>query len=190
MAWYDANNAFFLNLAEVNNVVARLEQKLTRGLAFEGELSFLVENVPGNFIAHRLLSDLQSAQSERIESAQALYDRFGVLEGALRETAMTPRSTQSLWGNAFAKMASALLLREEVHRKGEGVHQRISRAGCSLRMGDLESALAELNHLDEDVLFPAQSWLDSARRRVLGLSALRMLKSEMLSRSIKMVDNE
>ena len=105
---------------------------------------------------------------------------------ALRQTALTPKSTESLWGNLLAKMSASLLIREEIDRKGTGFNDRISRAGFSMKFGDLGSALSELNHLDEDLLFPAQNWLKCARQRLLGLSAVKMVKSELLSRSVKM----
>lgn len=103
---------------------------------------------------------------------------------------MTPKSTDSLWGNLLAKIFSTLLIKEQISRQGTSINDRISRAGYSMKYGDLDSAINELNYLDEDILFPAQDWLKSARQRLLGLSAIKMLKSELLSRSVKMVDNE
>merc|ERR1740116_726957 len=103
---------------------------------------------------------------------------------------MTPKSTQSLWGNLLAKAFSSVLVREEIDRKGTGLNDRISRAGYSMKFGDLGSALSELNHLDEDLLYPAQNWLKCARQRLLGMSAVKMVKSELLSRSVKMVKSE
>jgi len=194
MNWYDVNNQFFMNLAELNNVVHKFEDKMNRGLAFDNELKYLLQNVPSNFVSHRLLSDLSAttkdAESIHINSHQQLYDRFTVLENVLRQTAMTPKSTQSLWGNVLAKVFASLLVREEIDRKGTSHNDRISRAGYSMKFGDLGSALSELNHLDEDLLYPAQNWLKSARQRLLGLSAIKMVKSELLSRSVKMVQNE
>jgi len=194
MNWYDVNNRFFMDLAEINNVVHRLEGKMNGGLAFDNELDYLLKTLPGSFVSHRLLSDLRRSQngdrSFHINSHQQLYDRFAVLEHALRETAMTPKSTQSLWGNVLAKVFSSLLVREEVDRKGTRHNDRISRAGFSMKLGDLGSAVSELSQLDEDLLYPAQSWLNSARQRMLGVAALRMLKSELLSRSLKMAENE
>ena len=216
MNWYDLNNKFFMDLAEVNNVVHRVEEKMNSGLAFDNELKYLLKHIPSSFVSHRLLSDLNDSSkgtSVHINSHQQLYDRFTVLENvefsvyflffgfvqileislspkALRETAMTPKSTQSLWGNVLAKVFSSLLIREEIDRKGTTYNDRISRAGFSMKFGDLGSALSELNHLDEDLLFPAQNWLKCARQRLLGLSAIKMVKSELLSRSVKMVQNE
>ena len=103
---------------------------------------------------------------------------------------MTPKSTDSLWGNLLAKMFSAILMKEQISRSGTSINDRISRAGYSMKCGDLQSALTELNYLDEDILYPAQDWLQSARQRLLGLSAIKILKSELLSRSIRMVDND
>ena len=38
----------------------------------------------------------------------------------------------------------------------------------------------------EDVLYPAQDWLNAARDRLLGLYAVKMLKAELLSRSVNL----
>ena len=37
----------------------------------------------------------------------------------------------------------------------------------------------------EDILYPAQDWIKAARQRLLVEYALKMLKTELLSRSIK-----
>jgi len=194
MNWYDTNNRFFMDLAELNNVVHKFEQKMNSGLAFDNELQYLLKTIPSSFVSHQLLTDLsESANGDpsfHINSQKQLYDRFTVLENALRQTAMTPKSTESLWGNLLAKVFASLLVREEIDRKGTSLNDRISRAGYSMKFGDLQSALSELNYLDEDLLFPAQNWLKCARQRLLGLSAVRMVKSELLSRSVKMVQSE
>ena len=61
---------------------------------------------------------------------------------------MTPRDSESLWGNIWAKMFSSLLIREQIAREGNDVQSRISRAGYAMKTGDLRSALTELNNLD------------------------------------------
>ena len=61
---------------------------------------------------------------------------------------MTPRDTDSLWANLWAKMFSSLLLREQIAREGTDAQARISRAGYAMKTGDLRSALTELNYLD------------------------------------------
>ena len=103
---------------------------------------------------------------------------------------MTPKSTNSLWGNLLGKAFSFLLFREQIPRSGTSLNDRISRAGYSMKLGDLDSALSELNHLDEDVLYPAQDWLTCARQRMLGLSAIKVLKTELLGRCVKMIGDE
>jgi len=194
MNFYDLNNKFFLNLAELNNVVHRFEDKIMNGLSYHNELKYLLEHLPESFISYRLLSHLNESQNVNkhfhINSHQQLLDRFGILENALRETAMTPKSSNSLWGNLLAKIFSSLLIKEQIARSGTGFNERISRAGHCMKCGDLDAALNELNYLDQDVLFPAQHWLKSARQRLLGLNAIKMIKSELLSRSIRMVQNE
>ena len=97
---------------------------------------------------------------------------------------MTPRTTESLWGNLFAKIFSTILMREEISREGTDAQTRISRAGYAMKHGDLQSALTELNNLDEVILYPAQDWLRCARERLLGLYAIDTLKAEILSRSM------
>ena len=94
---------------------------------------------------------------------------------ALRQTAMTPKSTNSLWGNLLAKIFSSLLVREQIARSGTSLNDRISRAGYSIKCGDLQSGLDELHHLDEDVLYPAQDWLKCSRERLLGINAIKLL---------------
>jgi len=194
MSWYDTNNQFFFNLAELNNVIHKFEDKLNNGLAYDSELQSIVDRVPKSFLSHRLLTDLIGIQEQQhtfhINSHQQLHDRFCVLERALRQTSMTPKSSDSLWGNLLAKLFSAVLMREQISRNGTSLNDRISRAGHSMKCGDLQSALNELQYLDEDVLYPAQDWLQCARQRLLGLSAVTLLKSELLSRSIRMVDND
>eukprot|EP01083_Nonionella_stella_P102965 293606_1 len=194
MDWYNANNQFFLSLAELNNIIHKFEHKISNGTAYASELQYLLSNLPDSFVSHQLLKDLKQTNTENqtfhINSHQQLHDRFCVLEKALRETAMTPKSTNSLWGNLLAKMFSYLLMKEQMSRSGTSINDRISRAGYSMKLGDLDAAMSELNYLDEDVLYPAQDWLKAARQRLLGLNAVKMIKAELLSRSVKMVDNE
>merc|ERR1712154_185451 len=180
MAFYDENNKFFMNLAEMNNVIYEFETKLNKGLAYDNELKYLLDALPTSFISHQLLSNLNQSQQENkvfhINSHAQLHDRFCILENTLRQTAMTPKSSNSLWGNVLAKVFGSLLIREQISRSGDGSNDRISRAGYSMKLGDLDSALDELNRLDEDILYPAQDWLRSARQRLLGLSAVQMIK--------------
>ena len=211
--WYDINNKFFLDLAELNNIVYKFEEKINNGLSYDFELNYLLNNLPKSFISHKLLSELMDHTKKKnfiltvinnclidivFENVKYKFLEISVSYSffkmiyfkALRETAMTPKSTNSLWGNLLAKLFSSLLIREQISRSGTSINDRISRAGYSMKYGDLDSALNELNYLDEDILYPAQDWLKSARQRLLGLSALKLIKSELLSRSIKMVDNE
>lgn len=82
--WYDVNNHFFMDLAELNNVVHQFEEKMNRGLSFDNELAYLLANIPNNFVSHRLLADLSESangsETVHINSQQQLYDRFTVLE--------------------------------------------------------------------------------------------------------------
>ena len=84
MNWYNVNNHFFMDLAELNNVVHEFEQKMNSGLSFDNELQYLLKTIPSSFVSHRLLSDLSASSngspSFHINSQQQLYDRFTVLE--------------------------------------------------------------------------------------------------------------
>ena len=82
--WYDINNKFFLNLAELNNIVYKFEEKINNGLSYDCELNYLLNNLPKSFISHQLLSQLNESQEKNktfhINSHQQLFDRYCILE--------------------------------------------------------------------------------------------------------------
>lgn len=84
MSWYDMNNRFFLDLAELNNIVYKFEDKINKGLSYDAELNYLLKNLPKSFISRQLLSNLNQVQETNktfhINSHQQLSDRFCILE--------------------------------------------------------------------------------------------------------------
>ena len=84
MTWYDKNNKFFFNLAELNNIIYKFEEKINNGLSYDSELNYLLNNIPKTFISYKLLSNLNESQEKNntfhINSHQQLFDRYCILE--------------------------------------------------------------------------------------------------------------
>ena len=148
LKFYETNAGFLVSLSELNNIIIKFEHKLNNGISYENEMNYLINFIPKKFISHQLLSKLNTLGDTMVNTNDELLSRFKILEQSLRETSMTPKSSNNLFGNVLAKMFSSLLFSELISRTGTSINSRISRAGFALKNNDLQSALTELNHLD------------------------------------------
>ncbi|ETO28313.1 hypothetical protein RFI_08820 [Reticulomyxa filosa] len=159
-AWQDQHNEHFqkacpyCNIGKLHGVLGRLKNQLQHSLLVEDEINYLLQYLPEYFSSKKLFADLQTIlKNEKINSANApnrqiLYDRFCLLEQALRETAMTPSPKPTLFENLLAKLAGSFLFQEHLPRTGNDPQARISRAGFAIRSGDIKAGLDELEYLE------------------------------------------
>eukprot|EP00478_Filoreta_tenera_P000449 GABV01000451.1.p1 GENE.GABV01000451.1~~GABV01000451.1.p1 ORF type:complete len:302 (+),score=63.68 GABV01000451.1:373-1278(+) len=152
------------NVRELSRLVASLEDLIPTSeplSTFWTELRDLASRDP-------VLDGVMQAAPKGVEtsgvcSMDELQRWFPRVERALRQSAMVPDNSSSLWGPISGAIFGRMLMKEHWLAPGLNVDSAISRAGYFVDQGDLQNAVRELESIHDPI---GTDWLNEAKRRL------------------------
>ena len=107
-----------------------------------------------------------------------LQRRFERVKKECRKTFFTP-DNGGILGRAVGSVAAELTIAPDGLVQGESAEARLARATYFLERGNLQSAIGEIESIDEEVAAVAGDWLRAARTRVMVTQAVRLMSSHI-----------